>query len=487
MPRKIPRIVWVAPALVYLLYFFRLSAAGMLGADEPRYAAIGREMARSGDWITPRLWGQPWFEKPALLYWMSGGAFRLGLGPDLAPRLPVALLAVAFLVFFWWILWREFGCRAAWLSTLILGTTAGWIGFSQVGVTDLPLTATFSAAMLLALPWIARRDTRYLPAAAALLGFAVLAKGLLPLVLAAPLLVAWRYWRDLVRPRVILPFLVVALPWYVLCYLRNGYPFIDVFFVQHQFGRFVSGALMHVQPWWFYLPCLAGLLLPWTPLLALAAKRPAYRDPRRLFLLLWLGFGLVFFSAAANKLPGYVLPLIPAVAVLLGTALDEAESPGRLDGALRAGAGGLPGGRPDSARGRRQRAVARSAARTPLELAAARRRGRRGLGARNPWTAPGRGAVDRRGNRRGGRLYQGRRHGRARPRRFGPQPVERYRQPGRRRLRRRHPSRLALRARLLCGSAPARLCRGAPRSPGHSTSGASAAACSRTLGGTPSG
>ena len=328
MPRKIPRIVWVAPALVYLLYFFRLSAAGMLGADEPRYAAIGREMARSGDWITPRLWGQPWFEKPALLYWMSGGAFRLGFGPDLAPRLPVALLAVAFLLFFWWILWREFGCRAAWLSTLILGTTAGWIGFSQVGVTDLPLTATFSAAMLLALPWIARRDTRYLPAAAALLGFAVLAKGLLPLVLAAPLLVAWRYWRDLVRPRVILPFLVVALPWYVLCYLRNGYPFIDVFFVQHQFGRFVSGALMHVQPWWFYLPCLAGLLLPWTPLLALAAKRPAYRDPRRLFLLLWLGFGLVFFSAAANKLPGYVLPLIPAVAVLLGTALDEAESPG---------------------------------------------------------------------------------------------------------------------------------------------------------------
>jgi 4-amino-4-deoxy-L-arabinose transferase len=319
--------VWVAPALVYLLYFFRLGAAGMLGADEPRYAAIGREMARSGDWITPRLWGQPWFEKPALLYWMTGGAFRLGFGPDLAPRLPVALLSVAFLVFFWWILWREFGCRAAWLSTLILGTTAGWIGFSQVGVTDLPLTATFSAAMLLALPWIARRDTRMLPAASALLGFAVLAKGLLPLVLAAPLIVAWRYWRDLVRPRVILPFLVVALPWYVLCYLRNGYAFIDVFFVRHQFERFVSDALMHVQPWWFYLPCLAGLLLPWTPLLALTGKRAAYRDPRRLFLLLWVGFGLIFFSTATNKLPGYVLPLIPAVAALLGLALDEAESP----------------------------------------------------------------------------------------------------------------------------------------------------------------
>ncbi len=328
MPRKIPRLVWIAPALVYFLYFFKLGGAGILGADEPRYAAIGREMARSGDWITPRLWGAPWFEKPALLYWMTASAFHLGLGPDLAPRVPVVLMSVAFLGFFWWILKREFGCLAAWISTLILGTTAAWIGFTQVGVTDLPLTATFAAAMLLALPWIARRETRYLPAAAALLGCAVLAKGLLPLVLAAPLAMGWRNWRDLLRPRVVAPFLLVALPWYLLCYLRNGSTFIDVFFVQHQFGRFVSGALQHVQPWWFYLPCLAGLLMPWTPLLACLGGRDAYRDPRRLFLLLWAGFGLLFFSAAANKLPGYVLPLIPAIAALLGPALEARKRAG---------------------------------------------------------------------------------------------------------------------------------------------------------------
>lgn len=327
MPRTIPRLVWAAPVLAYLLYFFQLGGAGILGADEPRYAAIGREMARSGDWITPRLWGQPWFEKPALLYWMTGAAFRLGLGPDLAPRVPVALLSIAFLGFFWWILRREFGCRAAWLSTLILGTTAAWIGFSQVGVTDLPLSATFSASMLLALPWISRRETRFLPAASALLGFAVLAKGFLPLILAAPLAIGWRNWRDLVRPRVILPFLAVALPWYMLCLARNGRPFFDVFFVEHQFGRFVSGALMHVQPWWFYLPCLLGLLLPWTPLAALLRNRQLYADRRLLFLLLWALFGLAFFSLAKNKLPGYVLPLVPAFAALFGTALDQAKRP----------------------------------------------------------------------------------------------------------------------------------------------------------------
>ena len=178
MPRKIPRALWIVLPLGYLLYFYRLDATGLLGPDEPRYAAIARAMAGTGDWITPRLWGEPWFEKPVLLYWISGAAFRLGLGPELAPRLPVALRAAAFLGFYWWMLNREFGCLAAWFSTLILGTSAAWLGFSQMGVTDLPLAATFSAAMLLALPWMARGETRFLPIASALLGFAVLAKSL---------------------------------------------------------------------------------------------------------------------------------------------------------------------------------------------------------------------------------------------------------------------------------------------------------------------
>src|ERR1700740_2719460 len=104
----------------------------MLGPDEPRYASIGRAMAASGDWITPRLWGEAWFEKPALLYWMTGAGFRLGLGDDLAPRLPVALLSVAFLVFFYWALRREFGGRPALAATIILATSAGWLAFSYV-------------------------------------------------------------------------------------------------------------------------------------------------------------------------------------------------------------------------------------------------------------------------------------------------------------------------------------------------------------------
>ena len=319
-------MLWLVVPLALLLYFYGLGSVGILGVDEPRYASVAREMARSGDWVTPRLWGQPWFEKPALSYWMTAAGFRAGLPAEWAPRLPVALMAVGFLAFYRWILGREFGRRAAWMATLILGTTGIWLGYSQVGVTDLPLAATLSAAMLLCLPWVGRGDARYLPAAAAMLGLATLAKGLVAVILAVPVL--WWLYSRRPRARVVLgsaaAFVAVALPWYALCYGRNGWPFIEDFLIKQHFARVTSGSLMHVQPWWFYLKWLPALLLPWTPLLLLFGRRSAWRDPRRQFLLAVALFGLAAFSAALNKLPGYVLPIVPAVGAMLGVMLDEA-------------------------------------------------------------------------------------------------------------------------------------------------------------------
>jgi 4-amino-4-deoxy-L-arabinose transferase-like glycosyltransferase len=261
---------------------------------------------------------------------MTGAAFRAGLGPELAPRLPVALLSIGFLFFFWRIVDREFGCRAASLATLILGTSAAWIGFSQVGVTDLPVTAAFSAAMLLALSWIGKRETRSLPTASAAMGVAVLAKGLLPLILAAPLALRIRWFRDLLRPSVLIPFFVIALPWYLLCYLRNGGVFLHDFILVHHVERFTQTGLQHVQPWWFYLPRLPALLLPWTPLLLALRPRAAWAEERQRFLLVWIVFGLLFFSASTNKLPGYVLPLLPPLAILMALGLEQARRAGAL-------------------------------------------------------------------------------------------------------------------------------------------------------------
>jgi 4-amino-4-deoxy-L-arabinose transferase-like glycosyltransferase len=322
MLRPPVRTLLLALPLAYFLYFFGLTRAGLLGPDEPRYAAISREMARSGDWVTPRLWGEAWFEKPALLYWMEGAAFRAGLSEDLAPRLPVVLTGVAFLIFFYWVLRREFGDPAAGFSTAILATSAGWLSLSHIGVTDVPMSAAFSAAMLISLAWLERGERRWLPLAAALLGLAVMAKGLVPLVLAMPL--AWigrRRLLDWFRPPVVAAFAVVALPWYVLCFLCNGRPFLETFFWQQQVARFTTTALAHGQPIWFFVPVIVAALFPWIPGLALLTGPALYSDSRRRFLLLWPVFGFIFFSAAENKLPSYVLPLIPPLAALMGIAL----------------------------------------------------------------------------------------------------------------------------------------------------------------------
>ncbi len=321
-----------AVGLACALYLTGLTAMGMVGPDEPRYADVGRAMARSGDWITPYLRGRPWFEKPALLYWMTGAGFRLGLGPELAPRLPVALLSLAFLAFFWWRLRLEWDARVASFATAMLATSAGWLTYSHIAVTDLPLAVFFAAAVLLALPWYTGRSAyaRELTASAACLGLAVLAKGLVPLVLFFPVVaLGWRRWRDWLRPGPVLAFSLCALPWYLLCLIRNGGEFPRVFFVEQQFARFGSPALQHVQPWWFYIPILLVLLYPWFPILALAPRGFAGpgRDPRVVLLAVVAAFGMIFFSAAVNKLPGYLLPLLPLVCAATGFALARTQRP----------------------------------------------------------------------------------------------------------------------------------------------------------------
>lgn len=306
---------------LWFLYFFGLTRTGLLGPDEPRYAAIGRAMAQTGDWITPRLWGHPWFEKPALLYWMTAAGFKAGLGPESAPRLPVALVSLAFLLYFFFALRSQFGQRPALFAALILATTVGWLALSHVATPDLPMSAAFSAAMLMLLPAPAMSARRAV-ISGVLLGLAILAKGLVPLVLCIPAL--WFLRRQI---RALLAVLAaaaaVAAPWYALVAAKNGAAFYGEFFGHQQFARFVSGETLHLQPVWFYLPVLAAGLFPWTPLALLLFSKKLYQDRRTTFLAAWFVFGFVFFSASRGKLPGYLLPLFPPLAALLGIAIDR--------------------------------------------------------------------------------------------------------------------------------------------------------------------
>jgi 4-amino-4-deoxy-L-arabinose transferase-like glycosyltransferase len=308
-----------------IVFFYGTTRTGVLGPDEPRYAAIGTAMAESGDWVTPRLWGNAWFEKPPLVYWTTALGVKLGLGTERAPRLPLALFGLGFVVFFYWIIDKEFGPTEALYATAVLGTSAGWLAYSYVAVMDVPLAACFGAAFLLTFEWMRGGEGSLIRAGAvgALLGLAVLAKGLVPLVLFAPVL--WpmrRHWTKLLV--IAAACVAVAGPWYVLCTMRNGTEFLNEFFVRHHFGRFASPELQHVRPFWFYVPVLLGLVFPWTP--ALALIRPGlFRDPRLRFTGLWLLFAFGFFSGSTNKLPGYLMPLIPAVALVLGLGIAWAR------------------------------------------------------------------------------------------------------------------------------------------------------------------
>jgi len=306
-----------------LLYLLNLGGVGFLGPDEPRYASIGREMARSGDLITPRLDGQPWFEKPPLLYWMVAVGHWLRLSDEWAARLPVALASLAFLLFFYSALERQFQSRVALSATALLATSVGWLAYSFTALTDLPMSAALGAAMLITV-----FDTRPMPVvinrgwlAGALLGIAILGKGLVPVVLFAPLLLIARGKRI----GIIAGTILVAAPWHILCYMRNGSGFWDDYFWKQHVSRFFAPDLQHVQPFWYYLPIILAGLFPWTPLAGLLARRKLYDDVRVRLLAGWLLYGLLFFSVARNKLPGYVLPLMPALAIVLAVALDKVE------------------------------------------------------------------------------------------------------------------------------------------------------------------
>jgi 4-amino-4-deoxy-L-arabinose transferase-like glycosyltransferase len=358
--RPIQRIGWSILILLtlYLCYFSHLGVIGLLGPDEPRYAWIARDMAETGDWVTPRLYGKPWFEKPPLLYW--GGAIFFDLfgarAPEVAARLPSAISALLATLALAWLAWRTYGEECARWLLLLLPTSVGMIGFSHAAATDMPfagmLTITMvCAAVVLRLtrrisglaltdPDIRNADTPILPRtpwlALLLFGFfvalAVLAKGPAAIILCGGAVFFWaiftKRWRDALRllhPAAIAAFCATALPWYILCARRNP-EFFRIFIIEHNFKRYLTPEFQHVQPFWFYIPILLIALLPWVAI-ALWASYAGFRQRKQpaalsTFLLCWSLFCVAFFSVSKSKLPGYILPAVPAVALLLARGVQ---------------------------------------------------------------------------------------------------------------------------------------------------------------------
>lgn len=354
--------------LCWLAFFHGLGSLGLLDKTEALFVEVGHQMLLRDDWVTPWWNGKHFFDYPVWGYWIVALAFRaLGVSPW-AARIPVALAASLVVAAAFGLLcrWgqpqeqmRERLGRGA-VAAGIMAASPGWIGWGRTSTTDMFLASAISLALLSFL--LAHHEgprSRFAVfgriGMALFCGIAVLAKGpvglLLPLLVVGAFLLLtgqWRPWIDPFRLGAMLAlFLGVCLPWYGAAAHANGSAFLGGFLGFSNLQRFTQVLYDHPGPPWFYLPWLVILLFPWSLFLPGAMARlrfwrldqwrsqPKVPSPARtagLFCLLWLLIPLLFFSVAATKLPGYILPILPAGALLVSLSfwplpLPSAETP----------------------------------------------------------------------------------------------------------------------------------------------------------------
>ena len=310
--------LWV---LLAALWCGTLGIRPLYKADESRYGEISREMVASGDWLTPRLNGFKYFEKPPLQYWASAALFELLGEHDWVARLWTALLGIAGIALTLYAGNRLFGPPTGWYAAAVLAGSPLYVVLGQVNTLDMSVTFFLSAAIFA----LCLRRILWFWVACAL---AVLSKGLIGIVLPVGTLVLYlllrRDWTLIGRLRPVtggLLFLLIAAPWFIAVSAKNA-EFAHFFFVQEHFQRFTTEMHQRVHPWWYFVPVLAAGMVPWlVPLGHAAVRTLRERSDAELLLWCWALVVFVFFSASSSKLPPYILPIFPALAVLAARSL----------------------------------------------------------------------------------------------------------------------------------------------------------------------
>lgn len=335
-----PAVLLALVALCAVTFFLGLGRVGLLGPDEPRYAEVAREMFASGDYISPRLCGCLWFEKPALFYWMAAASYHLLGVSEYAARLPSALAGTVTVLALLGVLQRTGLARVGVASSLVLATSAIFIGFARGASPDMILTAAVTVALLAGYMWTRATGRSRIVCVAVLsaaTGIAVLAKGLVGVALVVPvfaihLVVTGRLksisWRECVGGLAIV--LAVGLIWYGPVTARHGWEFLDEFFYKHHIRRYLTNRYHHPAPIYFYpFVALAGAM-PWTFFLVPAVTRLrrlrpriSARDSILALAWVWVAWPLIFFSFSVAKLPGYLLPVFPALAIIIGAEVER--------------------------------------------------------------------------------------------------------------------------------------------------------------------
>jgi 4-amino-4-deoxy-L-arabinose transferase-like glycosyltransferase len=337
--------------LAALTFFAGLGRGAITDSDEAFYAESAREMVASGDWITPHYNYEPRFQKPVLYYWLTSVTY-LATGPtEFGARLWAALAGLGLVLV-------TAACGRRWydestglLAGAIVATNFGYFSIARMALPDLPLTFCITLAIWAAMVSTLEQERsprKFVLVAGLALGLGFLMKGpvgvIIPLLVIIPVLVIERRAIGVTPIDLILGFVVmiaVAMPWYLLMWFRHGNDYLQSFFVGDNFERFATDRFNDPRPWWFYLPVVAGGLLPWTPL-AITWLGPITsfilrrRDTSTidLRLILWAALPLVFYTLSVGKQPRYVLPVLPPLALLLAASIIERTQEWRgLDGA----------------------------------------------------------------------------------------------------------------------------------------------------------
>ncbi len=323
-------------------FFAGLQLVGLVGADEPRYAQVAREMLQRHDWVTPVLYGHPWLEKPPLYYWCAILAYKGAGGvTDWAARLPSAILCVGMVFFIY--VWARHLRRGMQLdAALITAACVMVIGFGRSASTDMPLTVMFTAAMLCWYGWYSTQGRGWLLGFYLFSGLGTLAKGPIAVFLAALIIVIFAAFRTDGRlvlrtlwPIGIVLYLAVTLPWFIAVQLANP-EFFRIFVLRQNLARYATDLYHHHQPFFYYLPVVLLALAPWTVFVITAvidairdwrfsARQPPATEDLRIFLMVWVLVPILFFSPSQSKLPGYILPAIPAGTILLADFIRRRE------------------------------------------------------------------------------------------------------------------------------------------------------------------
>ncbi len=340
-------VIWVLFSIFSVLWFYFLGTRTLVPTDEGRYAEMAREMLASGDWITTRLNGIKYFEKPPLQTWMNALTFHFfGLG-EWQARFWTGLCGFMGILLSAYASKKVFNPRVGFYAGLVLASSFWWLALGHINTLDMGLsgmmTITLCGLLIAQRSDASKNEQRnWMLVCWAGMALAVLSKGLIGMVLPGTVLVLytllardWNIWRRLHLVKGLLLFFLITTPWFVLVSLKNP-EFPHFFFVHEHFQRFLTKVHHREGPWYYFIPLLLGGIVPWLAVLFPSLVHSWFHKntdsqpihfsfkPKHL-LIIWSGFIFFFFSYSSSKLPSYILPIFPALAILIAAYLETAS------------------------------------------------------------------------------------------------------------------------------------------------------------------